>query len=466
MYYNDFKFPIPFPHDFNHSSAPRGLIINGIAGLAKSFLQGEKKTIMLFSELNLKPEILKALDEMGYSELTPIQGKTFEPILSGRDLLARAETGSGKTAACGIPLVQRIDPSVKAIQALILVPTRELALQYVEEIAAIAHHTEVVPFAIFGGFSMEVQRAKLRDGVHVLVATPGRLIDFLYNTTFVDLSRVGTLVLDEADEMLKMGFLEDVDFILSCLIHPHQTLLFAATMPDQISRLIETYLRDPLRVELNKEQISPPSLVHRFQFVGWRDRLKALMEYLEAERVSQAIIFCNSRHHGEKLLRDLKGKFDSLEYIHGGLEQSKRTSIFDRFRRHKINLMVATDVAGRGLDFSHVSHVINYDYPADCEIYTHRTGRTGRMGRSGTAMTFVTEKELGSLKALLKKNRIDPIWQGGSPDLHGIQRKGADGSRLRGFKHHKKGLTRSMDRPHVGIGPDRGRDRAGAGRAG
>jgi ATP-dependent RNA helicase DeaD len=392
---------------------------------------------MLFSELNLEPGILKALAEMGYKDLTPIQEKTFQAILSGRDLLARAETGSGKTGACGVPLVQRIDPSVKVIQALILVPTRELALQYVEEINSIARYSGVIPFAIFGGVSMEVQKAKLNDGVHVLVATPGRLIDFLYNSTSIDLSQVRTLALDEADEMLKMGFLEDVDFILSCLIHDHQTLLFAATLPDEINRLIGTYLNDPVRVELNKEQISPRSLIHHFRFVRWRNRLDALMEYLKTEKVSQAIIFCNSRHHGQRLLRDLQGKFDSLEYIHGGLEQSKRISIFDRFRRHKIIFMVATDVAGRGLDFSHVSHVINYDYPADHETYTHRTGRTGRMGRSGTAMTFVTNKELGSLKALLKKNRINPIWQGSSPDLQDIQRKPLQRSGIRGPKHYK-----------------------------
>jgi len=258
---------------------------------------------MLFSELNLKPGILKALDEMGYEELTPIQDKTFEPILSGRDILARAETGSGKTAACGVPLVQMIDSSVKAIQALILVPTRELALQYVEEINHIARHAGVIPFAVFGGVSMEVQKAKLSDGVHVLVATPGRLIDFLYHSTSIDLSQVRTLALDEADEMLNMGFLEDVDFILSCLIHDHQTLLFAATLPDEINRLIGTYLKNPLRVELNKEQISPQSLIHQFRFVGWRNRLDALKEYLKTERISQAIIFCNSRHHGQKLLR-------------------------------------------------------------------------------------------------------------------------------------------------------------------
>jgi len=372
---------------------------------------------MKFSELGLKTEILKALTNMGYNDLTPIQERTFSPILSGRNLLARAETGSGKTAACGIPLVQMIDPSLNVIQALILVPTRELALQYVEEIDKISKFLDVIPFAVFGGFPMEIQKAKLSDRVHILVATPGRLIDFLYHSTSIDLSSVRTLVLDEADVMLKMGFVEDIDFIMSCLVHEHQTLFFAATMPEEINRLIKVYLKEPVRMELNKEQVAPQSLAHHFQYTGRRHRLNALIEYLKKERISQGIIFCNSRDHGEKLIKELEEKFKSIEYIHGGLEQSRRTSIFERFRRNEITFMVATDLASRGLDFSHVSHVINYDYPRGLESYTHRTGRTGRMGRSGIAMTFVTDQELEDVKSLFKMNRIDPVWHGDVPDL-------------------------------------------------
>jgi len=378
---------------------------------------------MKFSELDLKPEILKALTDMGYQDLTPIQEKTFSPILNGRDVLARAETGSGKTAACGIPLVQMIDPSLNAIQALILVPTRELALQYVEEIDKISTFTDVVPFAVFGGFSMEIQKAKLKDRVHILVATPGRLIDFLYHTTSVDLSCVRRLVLDEADEMLKMGFIEDIEWIMSCLVHEHQTLFFAATMPEEINRLIKTYLREPVRVELNKEQVAPKSLAHHFQYTGRGNRLNALIEYLKSEKIFQAIIFCNSRHYGEKLTRELEGNVKSIGYIHGGLEQSKRTSICERFRRNEITFMVATDLASRGLDFSHVSHVINYDYPYHQESYTHRTGRTGRMGRSGVAMTFVTDRELKVLRSLFEMNRIDPVWHGNIPDLRAVSKE-------------------------------------------
>lgn len=390
---------------------------------------------MKFSELDLRPEILEALTNMGYRDLTPIQEKTFSPIMNGRDLLARAETGSGKTAACGIPLVQMIDPSLNAIQALILVPTRELALQYVEEIDRISKLTDIAPFAIFGGFSMEIQQAKLRNRVHILVATPGRLIDFLYNTTEIKLSSVRTLVLDEADEMLKMGFLEDMDFIMSCLIHEHQTLFFAATMPEEIDRLARTYLKEPVRVELNKQQVAPRSLVHHFQYTGRRDRLNALIQYLKKEKISQAIIFCNSRHRGEKLIRELKAKVKSIEYIHGGLEQSKRTSIFRRFRRNEITFMVATDLAGRGLDFSHVSHVINYDYPYGPESYTNRTGRTGRMGRPGIAMTFVTDEELRVLKSLFTMNRIDPVWHGTIPNLQPVSKYNG---RRAGKKYFKK----------------------------
>lgn len=408
---------------------------------------------MKFSELDLKPEILMGLTNMGYEDLTPVQEKALSPILKGRDLLARAETGSGKTAACGIPLVQMIDPSINAIQALILVPTRELALQYVEEIDNIAKLTGVVPFAVFGGFSMEIQKAKLRDKVHVLVATPGRLIDFLYHTTSIDLSSVRTLVLDEADEMLKMGFIDDIDFILSCLIHEHQTLFFAATMPEEIDRLIRTYLKDPVRVELNKEQIAPQSLIHHFQYTGRRDRLNVLIEYLNREKISQAIIFCNSRHHGEKLIRELEGKFKSIGYIHGGLEQSKRTSIFERFRRKELTLLVATDVAGRGLDFSHVSHVINYDYPCDLEIYTHRTGRTGRMGRSGIAMTFVTDQELRGLKSLFKMNRIDPVWHGNIPNFQTAHRHHGSRGNKRYFKNRPQSTPRVKPYQTTGMTP-------------
>ncbi|MDT8301816.1 MAG: DEAD/DEAH box helicase, partial [Sedimentisphaerales bacterium] len=319
---------------------------------------------MKFTDLDLKPLILDGLRDMEYVDLTPVQEKTFPHVLSGRDIIARAETGSGKTAACAVPLVQMVDTSIKAIQALILVPTRELALQYVREIAEIARRTNINPYAVYGGFSIHIQKAKLNHGVDILVATPGRLIDLLRNST-LSLSNVKTLVLDEADNMLNMGFISDVEFIISCLIHEHQTLMFSATMPKEIEKLAQKYLKTPLTISLNKGQRAPQNLQHHFLQINSKNRRESLLNYLDEAKPKQAIIFCNSRRNAEKLHDHLKKKLTSTEIIHGGLEQSKRTSLFNRFRRMEIKIMVATDLASRGLDFTHASHVINYDFPAD-----------------------------------------------------------------------------------------------------
>lgn len=384
---------------------------------------------MKCSELNLRPEILKALLKMGYEELTPIQAQTLEPILAGRDLIAKAETGSGKTAACAIPLVQQVNPEQNTVQALILVPTRELALQYVEEIGKIAKFSGVQAFAVYGGFSMDIQKGKLAHGVHILVATPGRLIDLLYNTP-LSLSQVRTFVLDEADEMLNMGFLTDVEFVFSCMVHEHQTLLFSATMPQEIKTLAKRYLKDPDIIELNIDQIAPENLIHSFKEVRPHHRLQALLEYLQENKPRQAILFCNSRRNSETLYSHLKKELDSVEIIHGGLEQAKRTSLFRRFKRLDIQYMIATDIASRGLDFSHTSHVINYDFPTHAEAYTHRTGRTARMGREGIALTFYTPHDLRKLRTLLRVNNINkPVWIGPEPDLSKVSGKRRSGSR-------------------------------------
>jgi ATP-dependent RNA helicase DeaD len=397
---------------------------------------------MRFTELDLQPNILKALSAMGYEDMTPIQEQAIPPILAGRDVIGLAETGSGKTGACGLPLIQRTRPEINAIQTLVLVPTRELALQYVREIDHIGQYTGVVPFAIFGGVSMAIQQIKLRHEAHFLVATPGRLIDFIWNTD-LDLSQVRTVVLDEADEMLQMGFIEDVDFIMSCLVHEHQTLLFSATMSKEIDRLAKTYLREPVRIELNKEQIAPQSLQHHFQYTDL-SRLSVLIDYLKKEDIQQSIIFCNTRHGASQLFRDLRRTFSSLEYMHGGLEQEQRIFIFNQFRHKKIRFMIATDVAARGLDFTHVSHVINYDAPLSHETYTHRTGRTGRMGRAGIAMTLVSARDLKGLKRLLQINRIKPVWRGRVPELmrdsgscRGARRQGISGKGTARRRHRK-----------------------------
>lgn len=413
---------------------------------------------MLFSELNLPAPVIKALDEMGYEETTPIQEQTLPHILAGKDVLGLAETGSGKTSACAIPLVSLVDVENRNIQALILVPTRELALQYVQEVDEVAKHSEVVPFAVFGGFDMDIQKAKLKHGVHVLVATPGRLIDLIWNHR-LDLTQVKTVVLDEADEMLKMGFIDDVDFIMSCMMQEHQTLLFSATMPKEIDRLTKTYLKEPERVELNHEQRAPQSLNHYFQHVG-RNRIDTLVDYIETNDVKQAIIFCNSRDKASDLLKSLQNRLSSLDLIHGGLEQDRRTSIFRRFRQKKVRFMIATDVAGRGLDFSHVTHVINYDFPFNPEMYTHRTGRAGRMGREGSAVTFVGDRDLSDLKRLFKSYPIEAHWLGQEPDLENVRAKRGGGGGGRGRSGGGGGGGRG------GSGGGGGRSGGGRGRGG
>jgi ATP-dependent RNA helicase DeaD len=389
---------------------------------------------MKFTDLDLSRDIMKAITDMGYEEMTPIQEVTYPIIAAGDDLCALAETGSGKTAACAIPLIQKIDPEENAIQCLVIVPTRELCIQYVNEIHKIGVSSGVVPFGIYGGFSKEIQVAKLIHEVHVLVATPGRLIDLMYDGT-VSLSRIKCVVLDEADELLQTGFFDDIDFILSCIIHDHQTLLFAATMADDIKILVDKRFRNPRHISLIRERPSPESIEHYFQYVHPRNKLPELMRLLVDDDIEQVIIFCNARHKVDDLYRRIKKEVSDVEYIHAGLSQDKRSSIYGRYRKNKIRYLIATDVAGRGLDFSSVSHVVNWDFPGDGEQYTHRTGRSGRMGRKGTAITFVTRRDIPQLRKLLHKLTIRPLWRGKdilreeAPQKDEQTQKGEKGSR-------------------------------------
>lgn len=379
---------------------------------------------MKFTEFDIPEDIMRGIDALGYTEMTPVQSQTFPHIIDGSDLIVVAETGSGKTAACAVPLIQNSDPNLGAVQGLVMVPTRELAVQYVQTIGDIAKYTDIKSFAVYGGFSMEIQKSKLKDGVHILVATPGRLIDLLYNSP-LSLSEVKTLILDEADEMLNMGFVDDMEFIFSCLVHEHQTLLFSATMPDDIKKLSQKYLNNPTEIHLNKDQVAPQSLTHMFTFCGYRNRLDNIKNYLKENEIKQAIVFCNSRDKTERLYNDLKPCFgNDLEIIHGGMEQQRRTSLFNRFRSGSLKIVVATDVAGRGLDFSHVSHVINYDFPPSQESYTHRTGRTARVGREGTSLTYFSERDLRDLQCIIRNNNITPLWhECREPDFNNIRNK-------------------------------------------
>jgi ATP-dependent RNA helicase DeaD len=378
---------------------------------------------MRFKDINLRPEIQFALDEMGYEELSPIQEKTFLPIIEHRDMVAMAETGSGKTGACGIPLIQLVDETIRAIQVLVLVPTRELALQYVTELISIAQTTKVMPVAVYGGVPMDMQRVQIKQGAQIVVATPGRLIDLLH-TGEIDFRSLRTLVLDEADEMLNMGFIEDVEFIMSCILTDHQTLLFSATMPDEVDHLIHRFLHDPLRIELNRDAISPSSLIHQFMYISSsRAREDVLLDFLrDKSKYRQVLIFCNSRFRGEQFYKSIRRSIPKSEYLHGGMEQDVRTEIFDEFKKGELPILMATDVAGRGLDFSNVSHVINYDFPRNEVTYTHRTGRAGRMGRPGTAISFVTDHDLHTCFNVIDQNGITPQWLGREPSRSGLER--------------------------------------------
>ena len=368
---------------------------------------------MKFSELNLPQAILNSLQKIGFKELTPIQEATYPIILTGRDICALAETGSGKTSACAIPLIQKVDSNSNTIQGLVIVPTRELCIQYVDEIHKIALETPVEVFAAYGGFDKSIQVAKIKHRVHILVATPGRLTDLMYDGV-VNLADVKCVVLDEADRLLDDGFLEGIEFILSCIRHEHQTLLFSATMDEKTKELVNDCLKDPEHISLIGKRAIPKSIEHYFAYVSRETKENVFLDYLRRERVSQAIIFCNARHMVDKLHRVVHKYFRDAEHIHAGLDQGKRSSIMRRFRAKKICYLIATDVAGRGLDFSHVSHIVNWDFPR-IEQYTHRIGRTGRMGRKGRALSLITKHDIPAVREVLRSTKIIPHWFGSDP---------------------------------------------------
>lgn len=370
---------------------------------------------MTFLNFDLDPTILDAIRALGYDKPTPVQESAIPHVLEGKDLIALAETGSGKTAACAIPVCHKVDTQYKHIQALIVVPTRELALQYATETQKIGRVKQVKAFALFGGEDMEMQRAKLKGGVQVLIATPGRLIDFVFSKA-IDLSKVETLVLDEADQMLGMGFYEDLEFIINCLVHEHQTLLFSATMPKQIKMIAKDHMKDPVELTLISEQTTPKNLKHQLIFcpnpAQKRDDLLALLKELNP---NQCLIFANSRREVEAIYRDLKSKIQGVDFLHGGLEQQMRSVITNKFHKGKIRFLVATDIASRGLDFSNVTHVVNFHFPFEEETYMHRSGRTGRSGREGVCVTLITRRELGKVKSLFKVLDRKPEWLGKAP---------------------------------------------------
>jgi ATP-dependent RNA helicase DeaD len=351
-----------------------------------------------FSALGVQPEVLRALDELGYEEPTPIQTAAIPPLLEGRDVVGSAATGTGKTAAFAIPIVQGIEPR-QGVQALVLAPTRELAVQVAEAIHRYGRHLGITVLPIYGGQDISRQLAALRRGVQVVVGTPGRVLDHLHRRS-LDLSGVRYVVLDEADEMLDMGFIEDIDAILGETPEERQTALFSATFPPRIRQLADRHLRDPERLAIKQRQMETP-LVRQVAYVVPRPhKLEALGRVLDLEAPTSAIIFCRTRTEVDELTEALAVRGYRPEALHGGLGQPQRDRVMARFREGVADLLVATDVAARGLDVEHVSHVINYDIPQSPEVYVHRIGRTGRAGREGTAITLVQPREHRLLKGI------------------------------------------------------------------
>lgn len=371
-----------------------------------------------FEQLGLEPLILTSLEKMGYKEPSPVQAKAIPLILAGHDLIALAQTGSGKTAACAIPVANRVRIDEPKIQALIIVPTRELALQYATEAQKIGAAKGVKAFAIYGGEDASMQLSKLKHGVHVLVATPGRLIDFIYSRS-IDLTGVETLILDEADEMLSMGFYDDIEFIIQCLVHEHQTLLFSATMPEGIKRIASGHMRNPQEVVLQRDVSTPTTIDHHFVFCRNANRLEALLEAMRSQNSDgQAIVFCKSRIQVEDVCRFLKRHYPATDYLHAGLTQDIRSIITGKFRSGRLKVLVATDVAARGLDFSGVTHVFVYQLSEDVDKHVHRSGRTGRNDKEGTVISLVTARDMPLLEEITKKIGHPPKWIGPPPSAN------------------------------------------------
>ncbi|GMV30270.1 MAG: hypothetical protein AMXMBFR59_23950 [Rhodanobacteraceae bacterium] len=364
-----------------------------------------------FRELDLPAPVLKALDEVGYESPSPIQAATIPPLLAGRDVLGQAQTGTGKTAAFALPILARIDAEKHVPQALVLAPTRELAIQVAEAFQKYAAHIpgfQVLP--IYGGQGYGPQLHALRRGVQVIVGTPGRVIDHLERGT-LDLSNLSCLVLDEADEMLRMGFVDDVETVLLKTPPTRQIALFSATMPAPIRRIAQTHLKDPVEVTIKAKTTTATNIRQRYWQVSGVHKLDALTRILEAEPFDAMIIFARTKAATEELAEKLAARGLAAAAINGDIQQQQRERTIQRLKDGQIDILVATDVAARGLDVERISHVLNFDIPYDTEAYVHRIGRTGRAGRSGDAILFVAPRERGMLRAIERATRqpIEPM---------------------------------------------------------
>ncbi|RUL72880.1 DEAD/DEAH box helicase [Dyella choica] len=372
-----------------------------------------------FSALALTPEVLRALADVGYESPSPIQAATIPSLLEGRDVLGQAQTGTGKTAAFALPILSRIEMRPGKPQALVLAPTRELAIQVAEAFQRYAAHMpgfQVLP--IYGGQSYGPQLHALRRGVHIVVGTPGRVIDHLERGT-LDLSELRFIVLDEADEMLRMGFIDDVEKVLEATPPERQVALFSATMPPPIRKIAQQHLKDPVEVTIKAATTTAANIRQRYWWVSGMHKLDAMTRILEAEPFDAMIIFSRTKQATEELAEKLQARGLAAAAINGDIAQPQRERVIQQLKDGKLDILVATDVAARGLDVERISHVLNYDIPYDTESYVHRIGRTGRAGRSGEAILFVTPREKGMLRAIERATR-QPIEEMKLPTVEAV----------------------------------------------
>ncbi|GLQ49719.1 DEAD/DEAH box helicase [Dyella flava] len=372
-----------------------------------------------FSALALTPAVLQALSDVGYESPSPIQAATIPSLLEGRDVLGQAQTGTGKTAAFALPILSRIDMRPGKPQALVLAPTRELAIQVAEAFQRYAAHMpgfQVLP--IYGGQSYGPQLQALRRGVHIVVGTPGRVIDHLDRGT-LDLSELRFIVLDEADEMLRMGFIDDVEKVLQATPPQRQVALFSATMPPPIRKIAQQHLKDPVEVTIKAATTTAANIRQRYWWVSGMHKLDAMTRILEAEPFDAMIIFARTKQATEELAEKLQARGLAAAAINGDIAQPQRERVIQQLKDGKLDILVATDVAARGLDVERISHVLNYDIPYDTESYVHRIGRTGRAGRSGEAILFVTPREKGMLRAIERATR-QPIEEMKLPTVEAV----------------------------------------------
>ncbi|HJK98005.1 MAG TPA: DEAD/DEAH box helicase [Polyangiaceae bacterium LLY-WYZ-14_1] len=361
-----------------------------------------------FDALPLSASVRRALDEMGFTHPTPVQLEVYEPAAAHHDLIVQSRTGTGKTAAFGIPIVDRLVRDEPGVQVLVLAPTRELALQSAREISRIGAHKDLRTTAVYGGAPMEKQVRELRAGAQIVSGTPGRVLDHLRRGT-LDARGIRVLVLDEADEMLSMGFAKELNAIVERLPPDRQTLLFSATVDDDVRRLSRRHMSDPHFITLSGDRVGAEGVDHFVYFVTGAAREQDLVRILEVEDPESAIVFCNMKSETELVAAALQQAGFEADWLNGDLPQSEREKIMDATRREKLRFLVATDVAARGIDISHLTHVINFTFPPSIEQYIHRTGRTGRAGRTGTAVSLVSPQEIGNLYYLRLQYKVFPI---------------------------------------------------------